>query len=222
MVGLAEYLLSKKKKISMSQHKLSKKRFNENAPNFFKIYLYCEGESEQEYFKEIKRQKRENRIKIIINNNTGVPTQLANKAITERRKNGRGTEMLKNDIVYLVFDRDTHKEMSETIRDLEAVNIKWVITNPKFELWILLHFKDVFRYMTGDEVDIELAKVCTWYDKNMKDLFSRLTKEGSEKLNNAIRRSKSLITLHNKNNPGMAEYLRNPLSTLYTILELLF
>ena len=69
----------------------------------------------------------------------------------------------KIDSVWIVIDRDesdkTREQISELIDlDNENKNINLVISNPKFEFWLLLHFEESNSYKKSEIMDLDLNK----------------------------------------------------------------
>lgn len=76
------------------------------------------------------------------------------------------------DQVCVIFDRDykdLQKNMDEIFRLCDEYRIKVVISNPNFELWLLMHFPNIEQYPRGDLL------------ANKKNVGGKLFKEASVK-----------------------------------------
>ena len=95
-------------------------------------------------------------------------------------------------------------------------NVAW--SNPNFELWLLVHFKKVNRYISKEDVLEELNKEFQSnglgnYKKNDNDIFEKITKDG--RLHTAIKNCEYMENL-NKNRQ-VAE--KNPMTRVYKIVD---
>lgn len=81
------------------------------------IYIFCEGETEENYFRMLKQKYHRTEISIA------------------RPK------------IYVVFDRDDHglQEISECRKLAKKNNIEILFSSICFEIWILMHFEPVFK-----------------------------------------------------------------------------
>lgn len=119
--------------------------------------------------------------------------------------------------VWVVFDKDEYsdEQFNSAIRNCDY-NVAW--SNPNFELWILSHFKKVNKYVSKDNVIIELDKEFEKsglgkYSKNDKDIFEKITKDN--KLHTAIKNCEYMEEL---NKDGQASE-RNPMTKVYKIVD---
>lgn len=83
-----------------------------------------------------------------------------------------------DDELWLVIDRDRwHERMLSQVAKLCAQNshLHFCMSNPCFELWLLLHLEDVDEYDDSAKNDLLLNKKnksgITWLKKRMKDLL---------------------------------------------------
>jgi len=100
--------------------------------------------------------------------------------------------------VWCVFDADNRdrsasncQRLSEAFCEAKAKNCHCAFSNPKFELWYLLHYENCRDYVTGQEVDKRLKKHLKNYSKSQRGLYELLeSKQGS-----ALKRAKAMRTL---------------------------
>lgn len=129
-----------------------------------KIMIYCEGETEKQYFDMLSRKYSKSTVtskrisvktKVMGNKN---PLNLVKEAIRtlehDRKKNNV-------DLAYVVFDNDCHKdeEISTAMQLAKKNKLEVVYSNITFDLWILLHFEQVNRYMTKQNIYEKLSGI---------------------------------------------------------------
>ncbi len=94
---------------------------------------------------------------------------------------------------FIILDIDNNvdkaEKVSELIRRNENSAVKFIVSNPTFEIWILLHYLYTTRFFVdGNAVIRELKKKIPNYEKN-KDCY----KECIDKLDEALKNAKRLI-----------------------------
>lgn len=147
-----------------------------------RMLIVCEGsKSEVNYFNAIRQEKRipSADIRVVPSDYGTTPLQIVQFAIKELKR-------LKSfDHVYVVFDRDDHLTYHDALNKTEATNKKLrndahttvpftaIPSVPSFELWVLLHFRDVQAPMHRDQVLAELMKPAAYpaYAKNSLTVF---------------------------------------------------
>jgi hypothetical protein len=106
------------------------------------IVVVCEGKvTEPQYLVELARHYRSLiSMDLIIEKGAGVPLSILKRAreMLHRRDGDFG----KNDQVWAVFDRDDHPEVTRAINEAVASGISVGFSNPCFELWLVLHYRD--------------------------------------------------------------------------------
>jgi hypothetical protein len=111
--------------------------------------VFCEGErTEPEYLEALKRQPLVRDVAAVdIRVETGqggsVPRTLATLAAAARSK--AIEEDAEIDEFWCVFDVEwptNHPGLLETVRQARANGIQLAVSNPCFELWLILHFQD--------------------------------------------------------------------------------
>ncbi|MGP8244517.1 MAG: RloB family protein [Bryobacteraceae bacterium] len=120
-----------------------RKSFREPRARFL---IVCEGEvTEPRYFKDIRRI--EHGIIDLEIVPAGVPKSVVERAVqmkkdSEREARARKDENLRYDRVWCVFDVDEHPFVPEAKEQARANAIEVAVSNPCFELWLLLHYQD--------------------------------------------------------------------------------
>ncbi|HEY1618723.1 MAG TPA: RloB family protein [Streptosporangiaceae bacterium] len=123
-----------------------------------RFLLYCEGDvTEPEYFNDLRRHFRNPLIEIEIgegkrNDPKGL-VELAKERREEARRGARRQrdDSLLYDEVWCIFDVDKHANLYNAIQQAKDISISLAVSNPCFELWILLHFKEQWASITGQK-----------------------------------------------------------------------
>ena len=123
--------------------------------------------------------------------------------------------MREGDEAWLVVDKDrwTDAHLKE-LHDWAAEQTRTVVkrglavSNPKFELWLLLHFEDGARVNTGAVCSNALGRHLPGYDKRIPDgVFT------DERIREAVRRAKARDT------PPCRDWPRTKGTTVYRLVE---
>ncbi|MEE1938289.1 RloB family protein [Streptomyces sp. TRM 70361] len=127
-------------------------------PERKRFLIYCEGEcTEDQYFKGLKSDLRSLPVEIRMGNGKGEPRSLVQAAIDHQRRAPRSPEDRRTayDEVWCVVDVEAprpHPGLPEAMRLARKSSVNIALTNPCFELWVLLHFTDVTAYATSDRM----------------------------------------------------------------------
>ncbi len=171
-------------------------------PNI-RVLIVCEGsKTEPLYFDAIRKKYRLPATKIMVLANTSgtQPRQVVNDACTFFEDYGK-----EFDHVYAVFDRDDHTTYYDALNRAAELNNKFkndfykkipfsaIASVPCFELWLLLHFEDVFEYQHRDAIYEKLKKHLPEYKKGTTNMYS-VTEEHLPK---AITRAKTMCGTSN-------------------------
>jgi hypothetical protein len=113
-----------------------------------RVLICCEGEvTEPSYLNGLKAELRIRLVHIEVvpgpsNPKTLVDFAVEKKQAAERDARRERDDNIKYDEVWCVFDIDEHEYVPEAKDTAAAHKIKLAISNPCFELWLLLHFQD--------------------------------------------------------------------------------
>ena len=113
------------------------------------VVVATEGEKcEPVYFETLKRSDQFHNLKIHLELLPSEDGRTSPKYVLDKLNNFKKEYKLKeDDELWLVVDRDfkswTQAELSLCNKECRQKGIKFCISNPCFELWILLHFMDV-------------------------------------------------------------------------------
>lgn len=139
-----------------------------------KILIVCEGKlTEPQYFEGFKRACRNALVDIEIASGQGVPMTLVEESKSRMEKAEDAAKREKDDnlaydSVWCVFDVDEHPHIPEASERARVWGIDLAISNPCFELWLLLHFKDHPGMKDRKQVKRLLQKHVPGYDKSVK------------------------------------------------------
>lgn len=122
------------------------------------LLIFCEGErTEPEYLDALKRQPAIHDVAAVdLRVETGhggsVPKTLVSMAIEARRR--AVDEEGEIDEFWCVFDVEwptNHPDLKDAVERARQGGIELAISNPCFELWLILHFQDHARWSDNDE-----------------------------------------------------------------------
>ncbi|MGC5343084.1 RloB family protein [Streptomyces sp. DT24] len=133
-----------------------------------RFLIYCEGErTEDQYFKGLKGELRSLPVSICMGGKHGEPKTLVRAAAAhkERAPSSPQDRCMEYDEVWCVIDVEApapHPGLKEALELAAGHGIEVALTNPCFELWLLLHFTDVSGYCTSDGAQrmLERLGVC--------------------------------------------------------------
>jgi len=113
-----------------------------------RLLVLCEGKvTEPGYFLAFRHEHRSQLVEVEVVPKCGVPKSLVGLAVERKKraeKEARRSDdpFLKYDEVWCVFDIDAHPNLLEAKQQAEDNGLRLAVSNPCFELWILLHFQD--------------------------------------------------------------------------------
>lgn len=182
--------------------------------------MFVEGErTEDGYFKHWGRGQRGNVI-VNVHEFNGTPLALVRRAVgeqkherhEERRQRGRP-----HDEIWCVFDVDAHPKMAEAIELATMHNINLAVSNPCFELWLVLHYQD----QTASIERRAIQKLAKSHLKCGKTLSTEALEALTSLYGEAVIRAKALDVKHEgdgsppRSNPSsevwkLVERLRKP------------
>ena len=169
------------------------------------ILVVSEGEvTETSYLRGLQADQRNPRFTIKFARDRGDPKTMVSIA-----------KPLKHDFdydsVWCVFDVDDHPGIPEAMRTARDNGIKLAISNPCFELWVLLHFADQPGRIGRVGLTKRLKKFLKDYDKKID--YATL-KSGHDQ---AIRRARTL----EKQARELGDPHRNPSTGVHLLVEMI-
>jgi hypothetical protein len=121
------------------------------------LVIFCEGErTEPEYLQALKRKPSVRDVAAVDirveTSHGGAPLTLVSMAAGARSK--AISEEAEIDEFWCVFDVEwpvNHPNLKEAIEQAYRSEIRVAVSNPCFELWLILHFKDQNRWLSNDQ-----------------------------------------------------------------------
>lgn len=178
-----------------------------------RIIIICEGEeTEPNYFEDFISTERIRSAEVRIISGQCSPIAIVSRAIKEQSMlSGVHPE----DSVWAVFDRDTHADFNRAMALASKNNINTIVSNPCFELWILLHYVSQFANISSKQALEKAQKSIVTYKKNRTSLYSRTLRT---RTNIAINRAEQLDVVASNN----GNIFDNPTTKVYKLVRFLF
>jgi hypothetical protein len=110
------------------------------------IVIASEGVvTEPSYFNGLKARWRSPRIQVEVLARINAGESSPERVLEALRAFARSYKLRDGDQLWLVIDRDSWKlrSIASVARECERLRYKLAVSNPCFELWLLLHFEDV-------------------------------------------------------------------------------
>ena len=142
-----------------------------------RFLVVCEGEvTEPQYLRGLQRHFRAV-IDLHIPSERGIPltlVQIAQRLKAEARSlaKQRGDEFHAYDQVWCVFDIDEHPKLNDAKQLADGNGVDLAISNPCFELWLLLHFRENPGMRHRHDLQGMMKTFVASYDKHVD--FARL------------------------------------------------
>lgn len=195
-------------------HSVARRRpYREPLP---RILIVCEGTlTEPSYFGPLRHQEK---IPIDLRIEPGgVPKTLVEKAAALKRDADKSAKRSKDpnlryNRVWCVFDIDEHPNVTEAVQQARDNGIELAISNPCFELWILLHFEDQRAYIERSALHRECVKHLPGYEKRVP--FDKIRGHYSD----AVQRADAL---RNWQRSRGCQYQTNPWTGVQDLTELI-
>jgi hypothetical protein len=161
--------------------------FRPPRPRFL---IVCEGtQTEPGYFREI-RHLEQSIIELELSPG-GEPKALVERAVEKKKTAERTAKSQQDenhcyDQVWCVFDIDEHRLVPEAKQQARENGIELAVSNPCFELWALLHFRDQRAHIERGPLHHECKQYIPGYDKRLP------TAQLIPLLDDALRRARDL------------------------------
>ena len=197
----------------------SKKRNRQNRKEKPMIIITAEGKNETEakYFDGFRTPDCPYIIKFHKAGHLTDPTKLAESI--RKRWDKEEADVRNGDMAFVVVDLDNKESKAKEIQQLEARNRveKFIVSNPCFEVWYLLHYEYSTRsYMNADAVIRELKKHYSEYEKT-SDMYPLLRNKMSEAVDNA----EKLEAYHKEEAHQHAGVNCNPYTDVHRLIKIL-
>lgn len=138
-----------------------------------RVLVCCEGQvTEPSYFNGLKREGHNHLLHVEVRPGGLSPKTLVDFAAELKRSADNDArrqrdDNLKYDEVWCVFDVDAHPRIPDAKQKAEANKISLALSNPCFELWLLLHFQDHRAHIERDRVHAACRGHMPGYEKEV-------------------------------------------------------
>jgi len=179
-----------------------------------KVIIVCEGEkTEINYFNGLRT--RNSGVEIISVHGGTHPKHIV-KYAEERMGMKWSIDFDEGDGVWCAFDVDenTNSDIKDTYEHAKTKNIQIALSNPCFELWFLLHYKQIFSQISRQDTVKELKTFIKDYEKNEK--INHLLKD---KLFTAISSAEKLNEIHQKKGVELISRDSNPSTQVFKLVK---
>jgi hypothetical protein len=162
------------------------------------LLVVCEGEvTEREYINGFGQAHGANTVRLKVLAPGGDPRALVQRAVELRdeaadRADRERDDNLAYDEVWCVFDVDDHARLGAARELADAEGIGLAVTNPSFELWLLLHFREHGAHLTSRQATTLVRKHLRDYHKHVR--YDEL----AEGYTDAVGRAESLERRHSR------------------------
>ena len=151
------------------------------------VLIVAEGRNvtETQYFQQFQKQHANFNIKVLSPGSKTDPQGMKKKL--ERYWKQNDMSPAKGDLGFIVLDLDCDDKKGNLIEKLKAHSefVRFIVSNPCFEVWFLLHFKFTTHvYANGEEVIEDLRAFIADYEKT-KDVAGTLADKTDVALDNA-------------------------------------
>lgn len=128
------------------------------------------GQSEQRYFQELARLLRHSTsLEVKVFPGMGEPSKLLRICLGKIEKTGEWKDY---DDYCLVSDTDRHEQLRASIQKAHSSQypIKFYVTNPEFELWLLWHHQEQASFIDKERLEALVKQFKLVKGKNGKEL----------------------------------------------------
>ena len=183
------------------------------------VIITAEGrnETEAKYFNGFKTAECPYIIKFHKAGNVKDPTKLA--ASIRKRWDDEDADIRTGDKAFVVVDLDNRDSKAREIHRLENENNveEYIVSNPCFEVWYLLHYDySTHSFINADAAIRELKKHYKGYEQN-SDMYPLL----KDKMSKAIANADKLEEFHNAEEHSHPDVNCNPYTDVHNLVKLL-
>ncbi|HEY4028242.1 MAG TPA: RloB family protein, partial [Candidatus Dormibacteraeota bacterium] len=169
------------------------------------------------YFEDWRTELRTTLVDIEIAGEHGVPRSLVAVAAARLREARRAAsrqqdDSLAYDQVWCIFDVDEHPDVAAAVDQARGNGIELAVSNPSFELWALLHFRDHRAHLGRQQARTLLKTHLPTYDKRLP------AAELLPRYHDARRRACWLVENHERCG---GEVTDNPSSSVWRLVDAL-
>jgi len=180
-----------------------------------RFLIACEGESEKLYFEALRDAMRNPSIsvKIINEAHRSDPLQVVKKAKEVSAIKNKKSTLFEH--IWVIIDADVADRFEKANKNAIKFCIFVAHSNPCFELWLMLHYKNQSSFITSEQTIRLLKEENSSYDKTNNKFFKNLVRD-IEKVKTAMKNSKLLQSMHEQNGNLKQS---NPSTGVYELVE---
>jgi hypothetical protein len=168
--------------------------------------VYCEGKvTERGYINDLARHVRATSVTVASEH--GDPKYLVERAAAQKKATKSADP---KDSIWCVFDADDHLRLAEALKQAKDNGIPVALSNPCFELWVLLHYDDHRAYIERAALRAKVKTHLPKYDKAVP--FAELHPSCDQ----ASARAVALHDMHEGNGSVRHE---NPSTSVWELVE---
>ena len=183
-----------------------------------RFLIYVEGaKTEEIYLRGLRRELRGSPVQIEIGPEHGEPLGLV-RAAAKHAAQAAADPDERFDQVWCVMDVEAPRPapgLAEALRQARRENIHCALSNPCFELWLILHFRQRPAYLTTEQAQRELRDLLPGYDLDGKAYPYGLVRDRRAQ---AAEHARALADRHTCTG---ADCRRNPCTTVTRLLAAL-
>jgi len=211
--------------VILSRTILSAKRDkNTINTNLGRIIIFCEGNTEKfyfEYFKNIIEKNKFNDIRIELETSDGNASRVL-KFAEQYISDEKNLRKYSNYKKYLVFDCDAPPNIQRVITNMLASdnNYELLVSNHLFETWLLMHFENVDKKISKNEIYRRLSNhLSNEYKKANEGVIREIILKGN--LEEAMKNAERLAEKYKAENADISSSINkmNPYTNVNEFVE---
>lgn len=207
-----EYISNLKKKMKKNNRSRKLNRSRKGIDQRSVVAVFTEGRiTEPQYVKVLKGIYRGVNVQVIDRYAGSPPEVLVKKALEYQRNIDKHNP--KYDEIWCLFDRNEHLNIEIAIQNARKNNIKTAMTNPCFELWLVLHQENRSGHVSKESIQKRSQALGITEGKHLSETGKKLF---YEKYDDAKNRAQRLEKQHIGNGSKSWE---NPSSQVWRFVD---
>jgi len=137
--------------------------------------IVVEGKTEALYLKHLK--ERNSNVEVIVcESENKNPSKMVDNCIQKMRE--KDVDTSQGDIVFCVFDVDNNSvsDLHNAMIIAEEKGIQLIVSNPRFEIWLLMHFRSVSGLPIDADLEDMLSRHMGCGCSKAEDVWGRVCK----------------------------------------------
>ncbi len=139
--------------------------------------IFCEGKiTEPQYLRDFAKAHRNELVRVIPVGVGKDPSKVLEDAISRKgvehaKAKTSGNSFDTTFSIWCIVDTDDHQKLNSSRQQAKKAGIGFCISNPCFELWVLLHKQDHRAYISSADVQNQLNKALPSYRHSKKPII---------------------------------------------------